>query len=204
MLFPRKASCTYHFASLWVHPRETHRNPGYSFGLSFFPTGYGSCLVLEMTLLDHGDRGQSRATGKMKSALPGMMVDVWKWAKGVPKNWIHLCLIFANEGYILYFCLTIKGWRRLLCYSWQLVKYIMLWVFILPPREGLFVINFMPLKKNLIRRKYLYKYIQVSLPLPRCFEWLFVCQEKKIRRRFPRGRPMGKQLTSALLELCWI
>ena len=27
----------------------------YSFGISFFPVGEGSCLVLEMTLLDHGD-----------------------------------------------------------------------------------------------------------------------------------------------------
>ena len=27
----------------------------YSFGISFFPVGKGSCLVLEMTLLDHGD-----------------------------------------------------------------------------------------------------------------------------------------------------
>ena len=40
----------------------------------------GSCLVLETTLLDHGDiptgfvRGS--ATGKVKRALPGNMVDV--------------------------------------------------------------------------------------------------------------------------------
>ena len=27
----------------------------YSFGISFFPVGKGSCLVLETTLLDHGD-----------------------------------------------------------------------------------------------------------------------------------------------------
>ena len=42
--------------------------------------GGGSCFALEMTLLDHGDiptgfvRGS--VTGKVKSALPGNMVDV--------------------------------------------------------------------------------------------------------------------------------
>ena len=42
--------------------------------------GEGSCFALETTLLDHGDiptgfvRGS--ATGKVKSALPGNMVDV--------------------------------------------------------------------------------------------------------------------------------
>ena len=52
----------------------------YSFGISFFPAGEGSCLVLETTSLDHGDiltgfvRGSG--TGKVKSALPGTMVDV--------------------------------------------------------------------------------------------------------------------------------
>ena len=54
------------------------------------------------------------------------------------------------------------------------------------------------IKKKVIRHKYLYKYIQVSLPLPMSFEWFFVCHWKNIRRRFPRGRPTGKQPTSAL------
>ena len=35
--------------------------------------------------------------GKVKSTLPGTMLDVWKWAKSVQKNWIHLFVIFANE-----------------------------------------------------------------------------------------------------------
>ena len=45
-----------------------------------FSTGEGSCLVFETTSLDHGDiptgfvRGSG--TGKVKSALPGTMVDV--------------------------------------------------------------------------------------------------------------------------------
>ena len=38
---------------------STHGNPRggewYSFGISFFPAGEGSCLVLETTSLDHGD-----------------------------------------------------------------------------------------------------------------------------------------------------
>ena len=49
------------------------------------------------------------------------------------KNWKHSFVIFADEQQILYFGLTIKGLRRLLCHSWQLVKDITLWVFILPP-----------------------------------------------------------------------
>ena len=49
------------------------------------------------------------------------------------KNWKHSFVIFADEQQILYFGLKIKGLRRLLCHSWQLVKDITLWVFILPP-----------------------------------------------------------------------
>ena len=73
------------------HPRGTHGNPGeltgtqgkwYSFDISFFLAGEESCLTLETTSLDHGDipTGLTRAsaTGKVKSALPGAMVVVWK------------------------------------------------------------------------------------------------------------------------------
>ena len=39
----------------------------------------------------------SSATGKVKSSLPSAMIEEWKWAKSVPKNWIHLVVIFTNE-----------------------------------------------------------------------------------------------------------
>ena len=129
----------------------------------FFPSGGGE--------LDHGDiltgfvRGS--ATGKVKSALPGTMVDVWKWAKGVQKNWIHL-FIFANEKSDE----MVWQWkveRRLLCYSWQPVTEITLWVFILPPREELFVINFMLFTRMLWMR--------------------FVCHEKQFRGGVPGVDP---------------
>ena len=95
------------FASSWVDPRDT---PGessgtqgewYSFGISFFPSGEGSCLVLETPSLDHEGipmeflRGSE--TGKVKSALPCTMVDVWKWEKSVQKKSIDLFVTFANE-----------------------------------------------------------------------------------------------------------
>ena len=69
-----------------VDPRDTLGEPTgtqeerYSFGISFFPAGEGSCLVLETTLLDHGDIPmgfvRDSRTGKMKTALSGSMVDV--------------------------------------------------------------------------------------------------------------------------------
>ena len=57
------------FASPWVDPRGT-QGEWYSFGISFFPAGEGSCLGLEKTSLDHGDIStgfvRGRATGKVK------------------------------------------------------------------------------------------------------------------------------------------
>ena len=49
------------FASPLVDVQDTPGQPTgtqgewYSFGISFFPRGEGSCLVLETTLLNHGD-----------------------------------------------------------------------------------------------------------------------------------------------------
>jgi len=43
-------------------------------------------------LLDGGS-----ATGKVKNALPGTMIDARKQAKSVPKNWIHV-------DFFCYFC----------------------------------------------------------------------------------------------------
>ena len=43
------------FASLWVNPQDTPGEPAgtqgewYSFGISFFPAGEGSCLGLKTT-----------------------------------------------------------------------------------------------------------------------------------------------------------
>lgn len=90
-----------------------------SFGVSFYPAGEGSCLVLETTSLDHGDvpSGYVRGSGtsEVKSAS---MVDVWKC-----KRIGCICLLFfpMKSKYTLA-GLTLKGWRRLLCYSWKLVK----------------------------------------------------------------------------------
>ena len=92
------------FGSMWVDPRDSPGEPMgmVQFWYFFFPVGEGSCLVLETALLDHGNipKGFARgsATGKVKSALPGTMVDVWKWAKSVQKNLMHLFVIFANEN----------------------------------------------------------------------------------------------------------
>ena len=92
---------------------------------------------MEMTLLGHGDIPtrfvRDSATGKVKNALPGTMVIVRKCVKSVPKNWIPFFVIFANE----------KGRRWLFCY-FSTVKDIMSWVFTPPPREGLFLSNFLP------------------------------------------------------------
>ena len=74
------------FASPWVDPRDIPGEPmgtqgeWYSFGISFFSVGEGSCLILGTTSLDHGDiptgfvRGSG--TGKVKSASSGSMVNV--------------------------------------------------------------------------------------------------------------------------------
>ena len=45
------------FASPWVDPREPTGTQAewYNFGISVFPAGKGSCLVLETTSLDQGD-----------------------------------------------------------------------------------------------------------------------------------------------------
>ena len=148
------------FASPWVDsldiPGEPTGTQGkwHSFVCFFFPAGEGICLVLETTSHDHGDIptgfDQGTATGTVKNTLPGTMVDVWKWEKSVEKNSIYLFVLFANVKKVnINFGLTIKGWRRLLYYSWQLAKDIMLWVFILPPRKGLFVVNFMPFTQGL-------------------------------------------------------
>ena len=61
--------------------REARRN-GLVLVLLFFPAGEGSCLVLETTSVDHGDIPtgfvRDSATGKVRNALPGAMVDVRK------------------------------------------------------------------------------------------------------------------------------
>ena len=76
------------FASLWVDLRDTPEEPTgsqggwYSFGISFFPAGEGSCLVLETTSLNHGETPtgfvRGSATAKVKNALLGPMVGVRK------------------------------------------------------------------------------------------------------------------------------
>ena len=49
------------FAFPWIDPWDTPREPTGTqeewngVGISFFPTGQGSCLVLESSLLDHED-----------------------------------------------------------------------------------------------------------------------------------------------------
>ena len=61
-----------------------------------------------------------------------------------PKKIGKFCLlIFAIEKQILHFGLTIKGWRRLFCYSLQLSTVHASF------REGLFIINFMPFTQGL-------------------------------------------------------
>ena len=71
----------------------------------------------------------------------------WSMCENEKKAWkkfdIFICS-FCQWKVHINFGLTMKGWRRLLYYSWQLAKDIMLLVFILAPRKGLFVINFVP------------------------------------------------------------
>ena len=144
-----------------------------SFGVSFLPRGGGELFSFETTSLDHGDvpSGYVRGSGtrEVKSAS---MVDVWKC-----KSIGCICLLFfpMKSKYYTLAGLTLKGWRRLLCYSCKLVTDSMLWVFILPHREGLFFNNFMPPTQGL---------------------WMvFVCHEK-----FPgvsRGLTHGKQMISS-------
>ena len=58
------------FASPWVDPREPRENGTiFHFGISFFPTGEESCLVLETTLLDQGDI----PTGFVRGSTPGKL-----------------------------------------------------------------------------------------------------------------------------------
>ena len=74
------------FASPCVDPRDTPGEPTgtqgewYGFGIPFFPVGEESYLVLGTTSLDHGDIAtgfvRGSATGKVKSALYGTIVDV--------------------------------------------------------------------------------------------------------------------------------
>ena len=74
--------CTYHLLPCGLTPRTSPGTQGgwYSFGISFFPEGKGSYLVLETTSLDHRDIRmgfvRDSATAKVKSVLPGTMVDV--------------------------------------------------------------------------------------------------------------------------------
>ena len=77
--------CTYHLLphGLTLGTPTGSQGDWASFGISFFPAGgQGSCLVLEMTLVDHRDIPmgfvQGSATDKVKNALPGAMVDVRK------------------------------------------------------------------------------------------------------------------------------
>ena len=83
------------------HPRGS-QGKWYSFGISFFPAEEGSCLVLETISLDHLDIPTGfvwgSATGKVKNALPGTMVDVRKWAKSEQKKPGYLLC------FICYFC----------------------------------------------------------------------------------------------------
>ena len=67
---------------------------------------------------------------------------------------------FCHEKKRLYFGLTIKGWRRL-CYSWQLVEDIMLWVFVLPLGKGCLSL--------------------MLCPLPTGFEWLLFVTKNNSR-----------------------
>lgn len=46
----------------------------YNFGISFFPTGEESCLVLETTLLDQGDI----PTGFVRGSTPGELNNKFK------------------------------------------------------------------------------------------------------------------------------
>ena len=56
------------------HPRGTH-GEWYSFGISFFPAGEGSCLVLETTLQNHR---QKQTYGFVRVLVSGTSL----WTKG--------------------------------------------------------------------------------------------------------------------------
>ena len=68
------------FASPWADPRATHGQPTgaqgewHNFGISFFPTGEESCLVLETTFLDQGDI----PTGFVRGSTPGEVNNRFK------------------------------------------------------------------------------------------------------------------------------
>ena len=73
-----KDLCTNLFSSAWVDPRDTWQPTGtqgecYSFGISFFPVGEGSCSVLKTTMVDPEDIPtgfvRDSRTGKIDSAL---------------------------------------------------------------------------------------------------------------------------------------
>ena len=111
-----------------------------SFGVSFLPRGGGELFSFGNDFARPRGRTQ-RICSRQWDKRGASMIDVWKC-----KSIGCVCLLFfpMKSKYYTLAGLTLKGWRRLLWYSWKLVKDSMLWVFILPHREGLFFNNFMP------------------------------------------------------------
>ena len=108
-LLSRSVVTAWHYALIscfpWVDPWDTPRGPRRTqggmvqFGISFFLAGEGSCLVLDTTLLDHGDipTGFVRAsvTGKCFTWYHGRCVKMSKKRARKPDK------IFANEKHII-------------------------------------------------------------------------------------------------------
>ena len=86
--------------TLLENPQEP-RGSGTVLVFPFFPTGEGSCLVLETTLLDLKNIPtgfvQGSGIGTVKSASPGTMVDV-KMRKKCAKNFMYLFVILPMKS----------------------------------------------------------------------------------------------------------
>ena len=159
------------------HPRGIHENPGgmVQFWYFFFPRGWGVLFSFGNDFAGswghtHGicSKQCDRQGEKCFTLYHGRCV---KMSTKPAKKIRYICSLFLpmkSKYYTL-----VWQWRRLFCYSWQLVKAVMLWVFILPPREGLFVINFMPFTQGL---------------------WMvFVCHEKQLPGGVPGVDPRGSK-----------
>ena len=87
------------FASPWVNALDTPGEPTgtqgewYSFGISFFPTAEGSCLVLEMTPLDHRDIHSWFKAVQGEKCLTWYHGQCVKMSKSVKKIG-YICLLF--------------------------------------------------------------------------------------------------------------
>ena len=156
-----------------------------SVGISFFPTGEGSCLFLETTSLDHGDKYPQDLfeVVQQASALPGTKIN-WSMCeneqKAGKKKWIPLFVIFANEIKILWF--NKKRLKKVvMSFLTTSKRYHVVGDSILSPRERLFVIYFVPFCQGLFDSP------EKTIPQP----W------KAISQGCPGDQPIGKQMMHA-------